>query len=89
MTDFCINQNMEYVVCGPNSLRFPLDMGGKVYRVKLAESFSSSKLRYSPSQDALVLPESVHLGEKKNLEWPWVKVKVDNLKFQSFIRELC
>lgn len=65
MTDFCINQNMEYVVCGPNSLRSPLDVGGKVYRVKLAESFFSSKLRCSPSQDALVLPESVQLGEKK------------------------
>lgn len=56
----------------------PLEVGGKVCRVKLADSFVSSKLRYSPSQDALVLPESFHLGKKKNLECPWVKVKVDH-----------
>lgn len=60
---------------------------GKVYRVKLADFFVYCKLRYSPSQDTLVLPESFRLGQKKP---SWVslrKSRLLNLKFQSLIRD--
>ncbi|KAI1236515.1 hypothetical protein IHE44_0014765 [Lamprotornis superbus] len=48
----------------PSSLQAHLEVWGKVCRVELADSFVSSKLRESPSQDTLVLPESFQLGNK-------------------------